>query len=116
MDSCTANLIKPASLCFLAQYNADDVERGLIEFFDHDTLLNRQIGGKLSAYVPSSADDHLFQAMETRFYQSYRRGARLPEDEMHEQLVAHFEHMQDFANSNPAITGTCRHKFTISDL
>lgn len=35
------HLIKQASLPFIATYNADDIERVLIELFGHSTLLNR---------------------------------------------------------------------------
>lgn len=47
----TANWIKSASLEFLNRYNPADVERLLIQFFDHSTLLNRQLGGKYTAYA-----------------------------------------------------------------
>jgi len=46
---------------------ADDVERVLIEFFHHPTLINRQRGGFYSSYVPSSDDADVFKAMKTNF-------------------------------------------------
>ncbi|KAN0106163.1 hypothetical protein V8E51_009039 [Hyaloscypha variabilis] len=110
----TVHWIKSASLPFAAttRYNADDVERVLIEFFGHPTLLNRQSGGKYVAYVPSNTDITLFTSLKTRFYFKLRSRSIQPPEEMCEQLVSHFDHLQDFANSNPGITGTGIHRYT----
>jgi hypothetical protein len=71
-----------------------------------------QLGGKYTAYVPSYADTALLASIKTRFYFKMRSKSMLPSEGMHEQLVSHFDHLQRFANANPATTGTGIYPYT----
>ncbi|KAK4542301.1 hypothetical protein LTR36_006954 [Oleoguttula mirabilis] len=90
----------------------DDVERVLIEFFHHPTLLNRQRGGFYSSYVPSTDDADGFRDMKTNFWYTFRQGASLPDDHLQAQIAGHFREIQQYANANPEETGTGQHEFT----
>ncbi|KAK4889161.1 hypothetical protein LTR27_011996 [Elasticomyces elasticus] len=90
----------------------DDVERVLIEFFDHPTLFNRQKGGFYSSYVPSTDDADIFRDMKTNFWQGFRSEASLPGDHLVGAVAGHFQEVQQYANGNPSETGTGVNEFT----
>jgi hypothetical protein len=108
--SAKVHLIYQASLSVIAAYNADDVERVLIEYFGHRTLLNRQRGGYYTSYHPPAQDTAVFESLKTRFYERYTQSAKSPPEE----LRAHFANVQAFVNGNPATTGAALHPFTNS--
>jgi hypothetical protein len=112
VEAAEVYLIKDASLDFLAQVNADDVERMLIQFFGHGSLLNRQRGGFYSTYVPSADDTNAFTNLNTRLYGRFRDDLRLPGHGVQHGVAAHFGAVQEYANGNPADTGTFAHPFS----
>lgn len=113
-DAAQVHLIKDASLDLsgeLNKANADDVERLLIEYFDHATLLNRQRGGYFTSYVPLVEDNDAFRDMDLQFYCRFLAAANLPSPGLSDQLHDHYKRVQDFANEHSAETGTCRYRF-----
>jgi hypothetical protein len=110
------HLVKQASIEdeFGASFLAEDIERVLIEFFDHRSLLNRARGGFYVSFVPFAEDITLFERLRTRFYSLFTAEARLvgSDPQMAVALADHFEEVQAFANSHPSHTGTAQHPFT----
>ncbi|CAD0096499.1 unnamed protein product [Aureobasidium mustum] len=109
------HLIKQASIDEDgASYLAEDVERVLIEFFDHRSLLNRARGGYYVSFVPFAEDVTLFENLHTRYYSRFMAGACDvgTDPQMAVALIDHFEEIQTYANSNPSLTGTIQHRFT----
>lgn len=90
----SVDLIRTASREVVSRYNADDVERVLIEFFDHATLLNRQRGGFYAGYVPRADDIDTFQALETTFYQQLRGNSTQRDDDMFAKIEQPFRERQ----------------------
>jgi hypothetical protein len=110
------HLVKQASIeeDFGASFLAEDIERVLIEFFGHRSLLNRARGGYYVSFVPFSEDTTFFERLQTRFYSQFTAEARLvgSNPQMAVALADHFEEVQTYANSNPSLTGTVQHPFT----
>jgi hypothetical protein len=106
------HLIKQASLSLIAPYNADDVERFLIEYFGHSTLLNRQRGGYYTSYVPPREDKAKFEALNTRFYSNFLADSTADDGRVSSLVKSHFEYVQAFANARPETTGTSSNPFT----
>lgn len=94
-----------------AKHNQDSRERYIIEYFDHSTLLNRQHGGYLSDYVPSTDDHDAFLAMQVQFYFRLHNNAGITPSGMMADVKHLFGAIQQFARDN-ASTGTCKHPFT----
>lgn len=91
--------------------NTDLTERSIIEYFDHNTLLNRQHGGFWSDYVPREDDVEAFKSQDASVYYPLSEQASLPPISMRNDVTQHFIDVQAFANNN-AGTGTARHPFT----
>jgi hypothetical protein len=106
------HLIKEASLALIAPYNADDMERFLIEYFGHPTLLNRQRGGYYTSYIPPLEQKVGFEALGTRFYCNFLSEMTSASSQLASLVKSHFEVVQAFANGHPQTTGTHENPFT----
>ncbi|TKA74125.1 hypothetical protein B0A49_04963 [Cryomyces minteri] len=92
---------------------ADDVERVLIEFFGHSTLLNRQRGGSYISYVPSREDRGVFTGLKTNFYRRLKTAGAMPVDEeLWSKVDEHFQDIKVWTETNPDETGVLLHRFT----
>lgn len=106
--------IVDAYMPYTSQVNADDSERVLIEYFSgpSPTLLNRQRGGKFSSWLPDIQDVTNFQVMNTSFYEHFTQLCHPPQLLVRRNINEWAVRIQQYANANPAETGTARHRFT----
>lgn len=115
MDAAETHMIKGASLSLtkdLSESNEDDVERFLIELFDHATLLNRQRGGYFTSYIPSTKDVDAYRATKVKFYHRLIDNSSMTPPDMKTDIDEHFRQVQSFANENPDETGTDRNFYS----
>jgi hypothetical protein len=105
-------LLPDATISPEAGRKVDDTERLLIELFHHPSLLNRLRGGLRSGYVPTQDEVDEFTALKADVWQTFKSGAEMIPDDMQDNLIAHFEKVQEYANNYPAETGTEMHPFT----
>lgn len=89
-----------------------DTERLLVQLFHHPSLLNRQLGSHQVHYGPNPDQVDEFMALGTDAWQSFESNARGNPVDMCNDLVAHFESVQEYANKFPAESGTAIHPFT----
>ncbi|KAK5018907.1 hypothetical protein BJ546DRAFT_1099832 [Cryomyces antarcticus] len=108
------HLIKLATIDWSsATLAADDVERVLIEFFGHSTLLNRQRGGNYASYVPSREDRDIFIGLKTNFYRRLKTAGAMPlDEELWSKVDEHFQDIKIWTETNPDDTGVLLHRFT----
>lgn len=113
-DSAKIHMFKDASLDLPGKHNmwnADDVERVLIEHFDHATLLNRQRGGCFASYIPLQEDVDTFRALNIRFYHRFLQSSSVASPGDHAALVQYYRSIQEYTNNNPTETGASQHRF-----
>jgi len=110
------HLVKQASIDdgFGVDPIAREIERVLIELFDHRTLLNRAHGGHYISFVPPFLDIALFKKLRTRYYNQFMAEARdvVTDPQMALALIKHFKEIQDYTNSKSSLTGAARYPFT----
>lgn len=110
------HLVKQASIDdgFGAGPIAQEIERVLIELFDHRILLNRAHGDHYISFVPHFLDIALFKKLRTRYYNQFMAEARdvVTDPQMALALIKHFKEVQDYTNSMPSLTGAARYPFT----
>ncbi|KAH0037686.1 hypothetical protein KCU78_g1641, partial [Aureobasidium melanogenum] len=87
----------------------ENVERILIAFFDHASLLNRQAGGYLVSYVPARQDIEAFGRLNTDVGARFGFSSTFSPSNIEDSLDQHFIDLQTYANANPEICGTARH-------
>ncbi|KAG9752674.1 hypothetical protein KCU73_g6050, partial [Aureobasidium melanogenum] len=87
----------------------ENVERILIAFFDHASLLNRQAGGYLVSYVPARQDIEAFGRLNTDVGARFGLSSTFSPSNIEDSLDQHFIDLQTYANANPEICGTARH-------
>ncbi|KAI7187773.1 hypothetical protein KC316_g11648 [Hortaea werneckii] len=116
LDNAEVHLILDASVDEEIEplLRADDVERVLIEMSHPSSLLNRQLGGRYSPFLPNESDAELFTALKTDVWHRFRQQCAFPPDEMLDKLTEHFQDVQEYAVAYPQETGTARHDFTDS--
>jgi hypothetical protein len=95
------------------RFVAEDTERVLIELFHHRTLLNRQLGGYFSTFVPGDTEVSNFERLNTRFYAGFYNKAlsAVTQPQIASALLDQFDEVQLWANDNPGLTGTGTHIF-----
>ncbi|KAH0339747.1 hypothetical protein KCU81_g7110, partial [Aureobasidium melanogenum] len=106
-------LISGASLHeTISSERKENVERVLIAFFDHASLLNRQPGGYLVSYIPSEVDLQAFHDLHTNIGAQFSSRSTPVPLSVERSIEEHFVDLQAFANANPQLCGTTRHPIT----
>ena len=90
--------------------SGDLKEKSLTALFGHLSLLNKQHGGFLNDYVPSSRKKSLFLSLRTNAFELLNK---CDERAQQRRALQHWtERMQVYANENADLTGTNRIPFS----
>ncbi|KAK8079816.1 hypothetical protein PG997_007634 [Apiospora hydei] len=108
------HILVDANVNGTCSHNVQDAERILVEFFGHETLLNRHRSGHLTSIMPENKDVTIFQNLETNYYHcAFQVSGLFPTIRL-EALERQFDEIQELANVLTEDTGTKTHPFTDS--
>jgi len=112
LDQAEVHLIVDSTQDPSSELFAQDTERLLIQCAHPRSLLNRQLGGYYSSYLPNADDAANFADLKTDAWYRFGAHSTRASNELLSLLSTHFDSVQQYAIDYPAESGTAVHEFT----